>query len=202
MLTIMCDVDSTLYDADSLFARVAKEMGIPWIDCYNRWFSAEEIGTTVKELNNMFRRCHSREYVSQNEPYPGAAETLEKLVENYNVEIAYVSDRHPQAQQALINWLEDKGFLHNKRQHVIATSDKREWLREQRPQVVIDDRVRTIIMARFEIGADVVSLQHAHNINLTGEIPGLWMCKNWEEISEILNTEILPKHFKDSEVLV
>lgn len=198
-MLIQVDVDSTLYDADKLFGDIAEEIGIKWPRRDYGWKSPEEIlkidGSPCQreDLSKIFRKAHSHEYVSQNKPYPNALKVLEGIVNDYpEVEIAYVSDRNEQQNKALRDWLEAKGFLFSEDTHVAATADKRHWMRERRPEIVIDDRVRTMLMARFELGSQVVSLQHNHNINLKGEVEGIYIVKDWKEIDNVLRETVLP----------
>lgn len=197
-MLIQVDVDSTLYDADKLFGDIADELGIQWPRRDNCWKSAEEIfkvdGATCsrEDLVKIFRKAHSREYVAKNKPYPHAVKVLQGIAQDFpEVEIAYVSDRNEQQTGALRDWLADKGFLANPDTFVAATNDKRDWMRENRPEIVIDDRVRTILMARYELGSRVIALQHNHNINLKGEVENVYVVKNWLEIDELLRTLIL-----------
>jgi len=192
---IQVDVDSTLYDANKLFYEVAtEEFGIEWPKKYYWWFGPEDIGTDLKTLKNVFKRCHSREYVLKQKPYPGAVEVLRNLVETYeDTEIAFVSDRNEAQTTALYDWLAQEGFLTSGDEFVAATKDKREWMRENRPELVIDDRIRTILMARFELDAYVTSIEHPHNMNLKGEVNGVYIVKDWPEMGEVLDTVVIPK---------
>lgn len=199
-MLIQVDVDSTLYDADKLFAELAAEADIKWPRNAKCWLPAEKVfkndgsSCTRDDLVKVFRKAHSKEYVSQQKPYPNAAKVLADLVDNYDeIEIAYVSDRNEQQTGALRDWLEANGFIHNEDQYVAATKDKRHWMRERKPEIVIDDRVRTMLMARNELNAYVVSLTHSWNINLTGEVEHIWLVNNWNEIGEVLNNELIPR---------
>lgn len=184
-MLIQVDVDSTLYDADKLFAQLAAEQGIKWVRNAKHWLPAEVIpkedGTfcTRDDLVKVFRRAHSREFVSQQKPYPKAAQVLGRIADIPEVEIAYVSDRNEQQTGALKSWLEDNGFLFGDDTFVAATKDKRHWMRERKPEIVIDDRVRTMMMARYELGSYVVSLEHSHNTNLRGEVEHIYLAKRW-----------------------
>lgn len=197
-MLMQVDVDSTLYDADKLFADLAEEAGIKWPRRDNEWKKANELfkvdGTpcTIQDLKTVFRKAHSKEYVSLQKPYPHAAKVLGNLVEDYpELEIAYVSDRNEQQTSALRSWLETNGFLFGTDTFVAATKDKRHWMREKRPEIVIDDRVRTQLMAKFELGSYVVSLAHNHNRNLRNEVDGIYIVESWLEIEDVLR-EIIP----------
>lgn len=198
-MLIQVDVDSTLYDADPLFSKVANEQGINWPDRDNGWRKAEEVlfydGTpcTVDDLLKVFRKCHSAEMVQYNVPYESSASVLKRISEDHSdVQIAYVSDRNSQQTSALTQWLEDNDFLHTSDQVVVATKDKREWMRANKPSIVIDDRVRTILLARYELGSYVATLTHPHNINLKNEAEGVYFVNNWDEMYPVLE-ELITK---------
>lgn len=210
-MLIQVDVDSTLYDADKLFADLAEEAGIKWPRRDNGWKAANEISKMdgspcqVEDLKKVFRKAHSREYVSQQKPYPHSVRVIQGLVRDYpDAEIAYVSDRNEQQTGALRDWLEAQGFLADgtdgnfsnelmRDTYVAATKDKRHWMRERKPEIVIDDRVRTMLMARYELGSYVVSLQHNHNINLRGEVEHIYIVPSWKEIDLVLRDIVIPK---------
>ena len=197
---IQVDVDSTLYDADQLFGDLAEEAGIKWPRRDYGWKSAGQIfkedGTTCNraDLVTVFRKAHSSEYVSKNEPYPDSVEVLTKIVEDFpEVELAYVSDRNSQQSKALRDWLEERGFITSDDTYVAATKDKRHWMREKRPEIVIDDRIRTLLMARYELGAYCIGLEHNHNINLKGEADHIYIEPSWKGIDNVLREIVLPK---------
>ncbi len=187
-MLIQVDIDSTLYDADKLFWEVGDDLGIRWpMESYS-WSQPNGItkldGTLCnrQDLIRIFRKAHSKEYIMKNVPYADSVETINNLVEEYDVEIAYVSDRNEQQNKALQEWLQQEGFLSKGNEHVIATKDKRDWMRKFLPNIVIDDRVRTILMARYELDADVVALRMNWNMNLRGEADGIYVCDDWKEI--------------------
>lgn len=194
-MLIQVDVDSTLYDANKLFYEVGtKEFGIAWPRKYWSWFGPEDIGTDLATLKNVFKRCHSREYVIKQKPYPNAAKVINNLVADFpEIEIAYVSDRNTAQTAALREWLEKNGFLHDTDTYVAATKDKRHWMREKRPEIVVDDRVRTMLMARNELNSYVVSLEHPHNMNLKGEVEHVYIVKDWKAIDKVLRETVIPK---------
>lgn len=193
MTLIMCDVDSTLYDADALFSELANEAGIDWPDRDYEWKSNTEVfhysgkHVSVDELKKVFRKAHSEEYVSKNIPYEHSVEVISKLAKRAT--IAFISDRNTQQTETLRKWLSDHGFLSGG-EVVEATSDKREWMKYHTPDFVIDDRVRTLLFARYELGAQCFSLKHNHNMNLRGEAPGINICRNWLEIGDGILKEL------------
>lgn len=193
-MLIQVDVDSTLYDSDELFHRVARdEFGVEWPTIYYNWFNAEDIGTDLETLLAIFYSSHGEKHALDNVPYEGAVDVLAGIAEDFkDVEIAYVSDRNEQQGEVLKQWLQEQGFLSNPDQHVAATKDKRIWMREVRPDIVIDDRVRTMLMARYEIGSQVVSLQHPYNMNLLNEAEGIYLVPTWKDIDTVLRDTVIP----------
>lgn len=206
---MMVDVDSTLYDADALFSKVAIDLGHDWYPKKSyEWFRADHIGVSQKVMTNLFRKAHSSEYVNEQlKPYKGAVKILKAFHENYSdlFKIHYVSSRHPQMEGTLLEWIAMKDFPLEDDEFVVATMDKKSWIEEKRPAIVIDDRVQTIIFSRFEVGAHVLSLTHNHNRNLCGEIDGVMMCQDWFEIGfkldEILEDEYGAKKSRDTNIL-
>jgi len=194
-MLVLVDIDNTLYDADSLFSRVAREeFGVAqWPTSCSYWFGPGDIGTDLKTIKNVFRRCHSREYILAQKPFPFAVDAIREIHECYDgVRFAFISDRNRQQTSALEEWLSQEGFLQEN--DVVATTlDKREWMREHRPDIVIDDRVRTLLMARFELSSYGIGLQRPHNINLKNEVNGIYICPDWKAIQTVLIEIIIPK---------
>lgn len=184
-MIIQVDVDSTLYDSSTLFAKVAKdyhEVDLPINS--NNWHAYYDYAE-ADVLHKVFRKSHSREMVEQQVPYDGAVEVLAEIAGRGH-DVFYVSDRHPQAAGALKDWLLACGFLTEATTNVIVGKDKRQWMRQTNPEMVIDDRVRTMMMARFELGSTVFSIAQPWNTNLYKEVDGIHICKDWAEIgSEI-----------------
>jgi hypothetical protein len=195
---IMVDVDSTLYDADALFNKVAIDLGHDWYPKKSyEWFRADHIGVSQQVMTNLFRKAHSSEYVNEQlKPYKGSVKVINAFYNNFAdlFKIFYVSSRHPQMEGTLKEWLEMKGFPVEGEGFVVATMDKKSWLAEKRPSIVIDDRVQTIIYSRYEIGSTVLSLIHNHNRNLCNEIDGVYMCQDWFEIGFKLD-EIMERDY-------
>lgn len=181
MPLMMVDVDSTLYDADPLFASLAREQGLPWVARSNYWFQPQDIGVDRQALSNMFRKAHSREVVLDQVPYIGSVRALHDL-DSDGWDIHYVSARHPQTQTALADWIASQGFPQP--ENVLCVMDKKPWIKEQSPLVVVDDRVQTILYARYEANAQVFAIRHSHNTNLTNEVAGIHIHDTWTEIRD------------------
>lgn len=192
-MLIQVDVDNTLYDSNVCFKKAAEFYGVNWPLEYDHWFGPDYVDTDLKTLLNVFRRGHSKEFVVENRPYPNSAAVLGGLVDSFeDVEIAYVSDRNEAQSKALSTWLDAHGFLYSADQHVVVSKDKRDWMRRMQPDIVIDDRVRTMIMARTELDAQVVSLEFPYNINLKGEIEGIHIVRDWMAVDDVLREKIIP----------
>lgn len=185
-MLIQVDVDSTLYDANLLFAEVAKEhFGVELPLDAGNWYDYNEVADTLT-LHKIFRKAHSKEYVEKQVPYEGAAECL-AFCRDKGHQVVFISDRHGQAQNTLFTWLYDFGLTHDKSGgHVITGQDKRAWMKKNTPAVVIDDRVRTMFLAR-SWNAHVFALECPWNVNLKKEIEGIHICKNWTEIASKLD---------------
>jgi hypothetical protein len=190
---MMVDVDSTLYDADKLFYKLAMDRGITTYPRKSyQWFRAGELGVSQETLTNLFRAAHSREEVEKLTPFTNSVEVLTEFMVNHPaVEIHYVSSRNARAEGPLRDWIIDQGYPLEDDAHVVATMDKKGWLMANTPAIVIDDRVQTIIFSRFQLDAYVLSLKHSHNINLTNEIDGVYMCDDWTEIGQALEDPVM-----------
>jgi hypothetical protein len=184
MSVAMIDVDSTLTDSEKTFARIAKELDIDWINRAYFWFQPQDAGVDRQTLSNMFRRAHSREEFMKQKPYLHSQEVLSEL-SAMGWDIYYVSNRHPQAQRTLEEWISESGYPQPG--NVLAIKDKLPWITEMKPKIVIDDRIRTMIHAR-SLGCEVFSIEHRHNMNLRGgEVPGIHLCADWLEIRSAIH---------------
>ena len=185
-MLIQVDVDNTLYSAHTLFAKVAKthyDIDLKTPSNWHEYLEYVELDT----LRKIFRKSHSRQHVMRQKPYGNSVETLNWLAEK-NHQIIYISDRHGQANQALYDWLKEKNFPIDwslNKIPVVTTKDKRSWMIENNPDVVIDDRPRTLMLAQ-SIGAKAIGLEFPWNRNLRGEIEGIQIFKNWKEIASYL----------------
>jgi hypothetical protein len=193
-MIIQVDIDSTLYDADPLFAELAREAGIDYPEHAYRWMSYSDIKkldgspVTLQEMKSVFRKAHSAEYINKQVPYENAAAVLNYIKRVHdNVDIIYVSDRHQQSNGPLRQWLIEHNFIKFNDENVATTKDKRHWMRTNKPEVVIDDRVRTILVARYELNSKVIVPKHNHNINLFGEAEGIYVEDDWNHIGKRLD---------------
>lgn len=199
-MIIQIDIDSTLYPADPLFAKVAKECGIDYLENANYWFTYRDVTklngdkVSYQEMRNMYRKAHSVSHVKKQIPYDNAAKVISEIRNTYDVDIYFVSDRHGQSVGPLREWLMKHKFISFTDNMVVATKDKRHWMRQNKPEIVIDDRVRTILAARYELNCKVIALQQNHNINLKNEAEGIYIEKDWLDIGKTLD-KIVSKYF-------
>lgn len=187
-MIVAVDVDSTLYDSAKLFADVAKEhFGIDLPRRATNWHDYYECAP-VATLSKVFRKAHSHEFVAKNEPYHDAVEVCNMIADKGH-EVVFVSDRHPQAEGALREWLKTFDFpwrdtaSWNNLPSLVVGKDKRGWISKTRPDIMVDDRVRTMIFAK-EHGSVVLSIVQPWNVNLKGEIEGIHICDNWQTLGK------------------
>lgn len=181
-MLIMCDVDSTLVDFQAIAHRVAQLQGVKWpLNC-SWWIPPEQCGMSMHEFNEMFRTAHSREHFLDAEPYNGAVEALEVLSRKFtDLEVQYVSHRHEEDNDVLQEWLTRWGFPTP--QNSVSSYSKSEWIKENNPVIVIDDRIRTMIVAKDAGVPFIYSLTHPWNCNLKNiEIPGIHLVDSWAEM--------------------
>lgn len=175
---IAVDIDSTLHEYMHTVALVAlNEFEIRLEDPPMDWAGA--LGNLPRpEQVEIFQRCHDREYIFLTNPYPYAAKALNRI-DKQGYEIWYVSDRKLSAHDDTVEWLSKHGFPQV--DNVFCSNDKRGLFEEHSDKLltVIDDRPRTLVYARYELGLpNVYSIKHTYNQNLT-DIPGIHILDDW-----------------------
>jgi len=176
---MMIDIDSTLSSAVPIFKREAKALGIDWPTDRYHWITRQYLGVESRVMSKLFARVHSAENVKTLKPYPGSVEALQRLVERFpELDPWYVSNRNLDTKDVLQDWLEEHEFPYA--YHVYVSHHKLGWIQKERPAIVVDDRVRTMVLARFIYGAQVFSLIQPWNINLSyGELEGIVLRDDW-----------------------
>lgn len=197
------DIDSTLYDFSTVareqFLKHADDLGdesllrgayISWVE----WRSpADACGIDV--WKHVISMCHSPEVIERQQPFPGAAETLQELAD-YGHELIYISNRDPSSVGATTRWLEDHGFP------VIGDSvhclwgDKAPLLADCR--YLIDDRPKTLVEFVYDPNWDIegrgkrkgLSLLYEYNRALT-DIPDIFLSPTWQGIASWLKRKEL-----------
>lgn len=179
---VAVDLDSTLHEYMHTVALVAlNEFGVrlegsprDWEDVFPEEFSRDR-------HVEVYQRCHDREYIFLTNPYPGAPKAL-KEISNMGYDVRYYTDRKESAHSDTEDWLEKHGFPNIG--GLNCCRDKRGDLLQIKDELatVIDDRPRTMIFARYELGLDhVFSLRHGYNQNFS-DIPGIHLFNTWTEI--------------------
>lgn len=174
---IMVDIDSTLYDANMAFQEVAKGYGFEWPADPGKWIKGRDLGITGRKLTEFFDHVHSHEIVSNLKPYPNALDCLVALQKVYPVDYWYVSNRSPDKHDPLLEWLDNHNFP--QADHVSVSRDKKKWIARFKPDFVIDDRINTLVFARYH-HAICLALLQSWNQNLQNdEIDGIYIFEDW-----------------------
>lgn len=183
---IVVDIDSTLYHFIDLFVKVAREQFNITVDPEPRqWDAVGAPFKDLKDLQNCFTACFTKEMIFYGQPYEGSVEVLQNLVDR-GYEVHYYTDRVKSAEESTMEWLIHHGYPTPENLHVCL--DKRQDLLKVRHRVrtIIDDRPRTLIWAKYELDMyDVFSIKHPYNLNLV-DIPGIHIRDTWGELGEIL----------------
>lgn len=184
-MTLMADVDSTLYDANFLFRQVASEhFGFEWYESPDMWLQEHHFDLPEGTFKKLFDLAHSAEKFRDCVPYPDAREVLNRLSVIFDIE--YVSSGNPETQEALIDWLRKHDFPNSDR--TLRTLDKFGWLQQHKPHVVVDDRVKTLLLCAYDLGIKYCyALKQPWNANLSGgEAKNITICDNWLEIERAI----------------
>lgn len=176
---IVVDIDSTLFDFIRAFAHVSdRDHGIACGLKPDEWNALIVDFADPALAIATFPRAYDHDMIEFNQPYDGAQDGVQRL-KNLGYRIAYYTDRPQESVAATEEWLDHyafpKGELH-------VCSDKRAELMKRKDEIatIIDDRPRTLIWGRHELGLDeVFSLRHGYNRNLI-DIPGVNLFDSWD----------------------
>jgi len=187
MNTIVVDVDSTLYDFIRAFVHVSRETH--GVTC---GLDPQEWSALLTDFKDpavaiaTFPLAYNHQMIKFNTPYEGVVDQLAGL-KRAGFNLAYYTDRPAESTAATFDWLEYYNFPTGEL-HICV--DKRTEIMARREDVVtiVDDRPRTLIWGRYELGlAHVFSLRHGYNKNLV-DIPGVHLADSWGELaSQILH---------------
>lgn len=181
-MLIMVDIDATLYNSTALFNKVSLELGYPEWLAHSYWTHSMEWGYDIPLWTSLFSRCHDRDNIFSTTPYPGSVEVLQELSDQGHT-LYYVTSRKPESYEATQDWLKENEFPQYENLKA-DLEDKNIWIGTNRPGIVIDDRVKTMMFAAYETGAEVFSLETTYNINMKGEHKGIHLYKDWYGIGE------------------
>lgn len=160
MATIAVDIDSTLYDFDTLAREAALKLWLETNDeTYRRgiyyssedWRAPAELMGVERWVDGVIARCHDDEMILKQVPFAGAVDTCRGLVEaGHN--LIYISNRKTETEEATRQWLVTNGFFCGdiKRRSedqsvalVVTEGDKRPFI--EKCQYLIDDRLKTCV---------------------------------------------------------
>ncbi len=141
----------------------------------------------------VFDRMHDRDMIFLTAPYVGSVEGLNALAAA-GFDIVYFTDRKASAHQDTLDWLRHHGCpLLKGADSVLCSSDKRAALMERKDELLtlVDDRPRTLIYGRYELGMpEVFSLRQPYNRGLS-DIPGVNLRDTWLELSELILSKLV-----------
>lgn len=200
MARIAVDVDSTLYDFETLardeFLKLAIERDDkelfqgayhPWVE----WRSpADSCG--VPAWLEVIERCHSTTNIKNQQPFEGSVDACWDLVESGH-DLIYLSSRDSETFKATREWLKACEFPDSDKL-VVCGSDKSEHLKDC--QYLIDDRPKTVVEFVNDFAwrlADVGRIRrgesarprlafvkaYGYNQNLT-DLPSIYLGPTWE----------------------
>lgn len=179
---VAVDIDSTLHEYMHTVALVAlNEFGIRIEGTIDDWESVFPPDFDSSRHFDVYNMCHEREYIFLTKPYPGSVSALNEIA-NLGYEVMYVSDRKKESFEDTIEWLQMYGFPNSS--NLICCKDKRTFLADNSDKLatIIDDRPRTLVMVRYELGIPhVFSIKHDYNKNLI-DIPGIHLYNTWPEL--------------------
>lgn len=207
MPKIAVDIDDTLYSFDAVakdaLFHLAQERGDMSIlqAAYTeslQWRTPADVAG-LETWMEAIEIAHRPEVIEQQPPYPGAAETLQALVENGH-ELMYISNRDEEAQEATMGWLIANGFpmdydgLPNLK---CLHGDKIPHLRDC--QYIIDDRVSTLVRfvtdyawkqwygseGRPDKVRRAFGIHHPHNTNLT-DLEKIYLAPSWAGLNHYM----------------
>lgn len=181
---IVIDLDSTLFPFVKAFAKVAHDLhGVTCPLDPDEWNAliADFVDPAVAIAT--FPKAYDHDMIEFNEPYEGAIDGLKSLIAA-GYEIAYYTDRPAESAEATQAWLDYWGFpeaeLH------VCYDKRAEILGRKDILSIVDDRPRTLIWAKYELGLEnVFSLRHGYNKNLI-DIPGVNLAPTWSELTPLI----------------
>lgn len=180
--TIVVDIDSTLYSFIHAYAHVARrDHGVECGLDPEEWNALLSDFADPAVAIGMFPRAYDHDMIEFNTPYEGAVAGLGLLV-RAGYPLAYFTDRPSESVNATKAWLQHYGFPEGE---LHVCHDKRAEIMDRRDEIltIVDDRPRTLVWGRFELGLDhVFSLRHGYNRALS-DIPGVVLRDSWAELA-------------------
>jgi hypothetical protein len=222
MATVAVDIDSTLYDFDTLAREAALALWLETGDeTYRKgiyyssedWRAPAELMGVEHWVNGVIARCHDAEMILKQAPFPGAVETCQALIAEGH-SLIYISNRKTETEAATEAWLTTNGFLDSfegegNTHLVITEGDKRPFIRNA--QYIIDDRLKTCVEFVYDFEwqsfygergyikgptkkeRSAFVLKYPYNQNAT-DIPGLYVAPTWAGLNVYMHRRgLLPE---------
>jgi len=217
MSVIAIDIDSTLYDFDTLAREACLKLWRETGDeVYRRgiYYSSEDWRAPAELLGldkwlEAIARCHDDEMILKQVPFAGSVETCQALIEAGH-HLIYISNRKTETERATHQWLRDSGFLHESRtsipELVVTEGDKKPFI--DGCQYLIDDRLKTCVEFVYDFdwqmnygrrdlnkltARSAFVLKYPYNQNAT-DIPGLYVAPTWAGLNVYLQKKgVLPE---------
>lgn len=188
---VVVDIDNTVHESDITMNRVSMELfNSPFRWCQqSEWYKGGHQHMPFENALKVFDRLHDRDMIFLTQPYTGAPEGLHAIA-NAGYEIHYYTDRKAEAHEATLEWLDAYGFPYT--ENLKCCADKRGAIAEigDRLLTIIDDRVRTLLYVKYDLGCEkVFSLRQPYNCNL-GDAPGVYLKDTWKELAETFINEM------------
>lgn len=188
---VVVDIDNTVHESDITMNRVSMELfNSPFRWCQqNEWYTGADPKMPMEHALQVFSRLHDRDMIFLTEPYVGSVAGLKRIMDA-GYEVAYYTDRKADAHDDTHDWLVEYGFPNA--DNLFCCRDKRGAIAEVKDRLatIIDDRPRTMIFGRYELGLEkVFSLRQPYNRNLT-DIPGVFLRDTWAELTDTFLSEM------------
>jgi hypothetical protein len=188
---VVVDVDNTIHESDITLNLASMELfNSPFRWCQQgEWYKGGHDKMPMENALKVFSRIYDRDMIFLTRPYVGAKAGLE-AIKNAGYDIYYYTDRPEKAHENTYDWLVEHGLPDP--ENLKCCGDKRASLAEIKDSIatVIDDRVRTILYAQYELGIPkVFSITQPYNRNLT-DAPNVFLRETWKELTEVFLEEM------------
>lgn len=159
MANIAVDIDSTLYDFDSIAREILAHMTREQPELSKALYASWDQWRTPADLVGLdnwmecIRRTHDSEMILKQVPFPGAVETCQALMKEGH-QLLYISNRATETEEATGDWLVNNGFFDAPEKIrvpaalVVTTGDKAPYMTEC--QYLIDDRLKTCVQFVYD----------------------------------------------------
>lgn len=221
MAKVAVDIDSTLYDFDTLAREAALSL---WLETneevYRRgiyyssedWRAPAELMGVEKWVDGVIARCHDDEMILKQVPFAGAVETCQALIDAGH-SLVYISNRKTETEAATRQWLVNNRFLPDPERVnarlVVTEGDKRPFITDC--QYIVDDRLKTcvefvydyewqyfhgergVVKGAANLDRRAFVLKYPYNQNAT-DIPGLYVAPTWAGLNVYMHRKgLLPE---------